>query len=157
MNEDSAPRTESLIISSSFLVTLNHSHDFNCLCADHTPIYVTNRSLSLLSTLYTQCLSQSFFTLVDGNSILLVAQGNTLTSSFTLPFHASRPIGQEILLIWPFKYIQSLVTSHHLHCHHLSLSGHHLLLGLLTSCPNGSLLLPLHSLVCLQHGFRVIL
>lgn len=55
------PRTESLIISCSFLVTLNHSHDFNCLCADHTPIYVTNRSLSLLSTLYTQCFFVTVF------------------------------------------------------------------------------------------------
>lgn len=89
-----------------------------------SPHYTPNVSLSL-----------SFFILVDGNPILLVAQANMLTSPFTLPFHTSHTIGKEILLTRPFKYNQTPVTSHHLHCHHLSLSGHHLLPGLSGTFP----------------------
>ena len=114
-------------------------------------ILSTEASLSPTHSTPNASLSLSIFILVDGNPIFLVAQANTLISSFIPPFHASHPIGQEILLTQSFKYIQILVTSHHLHCYH------HRLPGLLSSRPSGSILLPLHSLVCLQHGSRVIL
>ena len=50
----------------------------------------------------------------DGNSILVVGQAKKNFGAFLTPLsHISHPIGQQVLLAQPSKYIQNLAISHH--------------------------------------------
>lgn len=136
VNEDSASKAESVLISSPPSIALDQSRGCKYLCADPPPLHahpfkVPRRSGSPLQTCTPKWLSiPTFLTLVDGSAVLPVAQprpwialesflsnfpsnllGNSLDSTFKLyPFLPSWLLLSQSACPSPLSWIVTIVA-----------------------------------------------